>query len=329
MIERSVFTTKAGYLVVSNRTHQALFVPNDFAGINLSGVKTNVLDGTPNTIGSGNPLVTLSAGSKFIINIKPEDSTILYSNALWFGGDHYTPVEGKYKTTLVFPNLTAEQLAAKVDDNFTNVVFELSDGKQYGYIGGNIVLMEDQDQKVEVDTKLGVKSFKINIEGQDGTEIFKVPFDSMEATYKFVAHSFVSTDSLNPTYVPDKSVNWSILSATYDYSDVTISEDGVISGLKPGEIVIRAISTATPEAYDDYTIHVGAIDSMSIACQNGSNSVPLTFGKDENTGEWVADENIVHTIKQGSVNEFVFTNSRERNNRSTNCYIFRKCYFIT
>ena len=299
LLEKSVFVTSNGYLTVTDAGHKALFVPEDLTGINLSGVKLNVLTNTPNAIdSSSNPLINLSADSKFYIN----NPTLIYSNALVFAGDHYTPdAEGNYKTTLVFPNLTAEELAQKVDVNFTNVVFELSDGKQYGYKNGEIVCLEDGSTAGEVTSKLSVSSFSIGIQGIDSEGRYSVALDKAATTYQMVASNFVSSDPINPNYVPDTSVTWSLIDAP---AGVEIDANtGVISGIKAGTIVVKAASVMTPATTAQYEIRVGEVNGAVVSYTFNGASTTVAFDGNNN----YTSETIYHAYGANNVYEFNVT----------------------
>lgn len=303
LVEKTVFATAEGYLVVEDAGHTVLFVPANLDGVKLSGVKVNVLNNKATTpISSENPLITLGDG--YVFNIpKPE---MIFGNALWFDGEHYTPDENdEYTTTLKF-NLSLEEIKAIVDQNFTNVVFELNDGKQYGYIDGAIVCLTD-GTSTEVTSKVGVQSFKIGIEGKTEESAYSVPFDVAKTeTYKMYAYGFVSTDSFNPDNVPDETVTWEIVEDQYTPDNADIDENGVITGVSAGIIRVKAISTVTNTATAEFIINIGAIDGiLGIAYANGNGSNSGTIEFDANTGE--PDEIINHQINNESNNNFTFT----------------------
>lgn len=303
LVEKTVFATAEGYLVVEDAGHTVLFVPANLDGVKLSGVKVNVLNNKATTpISSENPLITLGDG--YVFNIpKPE---MIFGNALWFDGEHYTPDEnGEYTTTLKF-NLSLEEIKAIVDQNFTNVVFELNDGKQYGYIDGAIVCLTD-GTSTEVTSKVGVQSFKIGIEGKTEEGAYSVPFDVAKTeTYKMYAYGFVSTDSFNPDNVPDETVTWEIVEDQYTPDNANINENGVITGISAGTIRVKATSTVTNTATAEFIINIGSIDGiLGIAYANGNGSNSGTIEFDANTGE--PDEIINHQINNESNNNFTFT----------------------
>ena len=303
LVEKTVFATAEGYLVVEDAGHTVLFVPANLDGVKLSGVKVNVLNNKATTpISSENPLITLGDG--YVFNIpKPE---MIFGNALWFDGEHYTPDEnGEYTTTLKF-NLSLEEIKAIVDQNFTNVVFKLNDGKQYGYIDGAIVCLTD-GTSTEVTSKVGVQSFKIGIEGKTEEGAYSVPFDVAKTeAYKMYAYGFVSTDSFNPDNVPDETVTWEIVEDQYTPDNANIDENGVITGVSAGIIRVKAISTVTNTATAEFIINIGSIDGiLGIAYANGNGSNSGTIEFDANTGE--PDEIINHQINNESNNNFTFT----------------------
>ncbi|MBQ7873147.1 MAG: prepilin-type N-terminal cleavage/methylation domain-containing protein [Clostridia bacterium] len=223
LVERTVFTTNVGHLVVdTTKNHDHLFVQKDLVVSNKNNHEITGLDGVT-VIDKTHPLVALQ--SEQVIEISIKDDVTLATHSWWFANPE--------KATLVIKGIAdPATLATRVDIDFTNAKFILDDGKTYTYKNGSI--MDADGNSTPVEGKNKVKDFTVTC---DGVEAGVVAFgNSGNNTYSLYIH-YNKTEAFNLGATGFKGTVSDVnISGTDDVkfekisgsSKLTVTEDGKV-----------------------------------------------------------------------------------------------------
>ena len=199
------------------------------------------------TLGGGNVLANYSGEL-----ILPESVVAVQKNALYFGED----------AAGVFLSVSSEaQIFSAFYADSTDIPIRCG-GDVYTVDGKALYLNGERVPDVTLSYGAPVSSFQIGVRGAEyeGNR-YDVPLDALGDTLEMYAYGFVSDSEFY-----DERVLWSLTSAP---QGTTISENGEIAGLAPGEIAVLAVSASDADVQASFLIRVGAITQESGALFTG------------------------------------------------------------
>ena len=156
-----------------------------------------------------------------------------------------------------------DQVVQGLDIGFTNCEFTFGDDKMIYHLSddGTQILDEANEVVETLETKYPVTDFDIRVVGVDSEDVLSVALDSFTdgiGSYQFEAYNFMSGDK---PFASNTSVTWEIASSTSNGASIT--QDGLLTFTKPGEIVVKATSDENPEITATFTVRIGGVINTS------------------------------------------------------------------
>ncbi len=136
--------------------------------------------------------------------------------------------------------------------------------------------------------------------GVDSEDVLSVALDSFAdgiGSYQFEAYNFMSGDK---PFASNTSVRWEIASLTSNGASIT--QDGLLTFTKPGEIVVKATSDENPEITATFTVRVNSVVSAVVGLQQGETTETVAFDS-----EFTADFTIMSDGKNSPIVTFHIT----------------------
>lgn len=203
-----------------------------------------------------NPVATLSSGT--VVEI-PSSVKEISRNALVFAVVGEDSAQHNEQSIRLHFAAGIDQVVQGLDIGFTNCEFTFGDDKMIYHLSddGTQILNEKDELIATLETKYPVTDFDIRIVGVDSEDVLSVALDSFAdgiGSYQFEAYNFMSGDK---PFASNTSVTWEIASSTSNGASVT--QDGLLTFTKPGEIVVNATSQENAEVSAIYTVRVGGV----------------------------------------------------------------------
>lgn len=214
-----------------------------------SAVKQSVAD-------YDNPVATLSSGT--VVEI-PSSVKEISRNALVFAVSGEDIAQHNEQRIRLHFAAGIDQVVQGLDIGFTNCEFTYGDDKMIYHLSddGTQILNEKDELVATLETKYPVTDFDIRVVGVDSEDVLSVALDSFTdgiGSYQFEAYNFMSGDK---PFASNTSVRWEVASDTS--SSASITQDGLLTFTKPGEIVVKATSQENAEVSAIYTVRVGGV----------------------------------------------------------------------
>lgn len=117
--------------------------------------------------------------------------------------------------------------------------------------------------------------------GVDSEDVLSVALDSFAdgiGSYQFEAVNFMSGDK---PFASNTSVRWEIASLTSNGASIT--QDGLLTFTKPGEIVVKATSQENAEVSAIYTVRVGGVTETDVFWDYPSQNTQIAFDESNNS----------------------------------------------
>ncbi|HIT78129.1 MAG TPA: pilin [Candidatus Limihabitans stercoravium] len=218
-----------------------------------SAVKQSVAD-------YDNPVATLSSGT--VVEI-PSSVKEISRNALVFAVSGEDSAQHNEQSIRLHFAAGIDQVVQGLDIGFTNCEFTFGDDKMIYHLSddGTQILDEANEVVETLESQYPVTDFDIRIVGVDSEDVLSVALDSFTdgiGSYQFEAVNFMSGDK---PFASNTSVRWKVASDTS--SSASITQDGLLTFTKPGEIVVKATSQENAEVSAIYTVRVGGVINTS------------------------------------------------------------------
>lgn len=205
LVNKSIFVGTSGSYVTSATNEKTLIFGTTMSGNKYQGTEKMEAFATPSTV----------------INV-PNNIKFFTTNSLNFATSTYDANAATHTTVLHF-NMALDELAKKVDPNFTNVVFTLSDNKQYACANGQIICLEEGGSSVTVTPKNPLASFDFEIVDEnsdyiynnvvaEGDNVVYIAWDAFATgtTFNLTATKTVGANDDLYGAVSGYSINWSV-----------------------------------------------------------------------------------------------------------------------
>ncbi len=218
-----------------------------------SAVKQSVAD-------YDNPVATLNSGT--VVEI-PSSVKEISNNALMFAVAGEDSAQHNEQRIRLHFAAGIDQVVQGLDIGFTNCEFTFGDDKMIYHLSddGTQILDEANEVVETLETKYPVTDFDIRVVGVDSEDVLSVALDSFTdgiGSYQFEAYNFMSGDK---PFASNTSVTWEIASSTSNGASIT--QDGLLTFTKPGEIVVKATSDENPEITATFTVRIGGVINTS------------------------------------------------------------------
>lgn len=249
LVNKSIFVGTSGSYVTSATNEKTLIFGTTMSGNKYQGTEKMEAFATPSTV----------------INV-PNNIKFFTTNSLNFATSTYDANAATHTTVLHF-NMTLDELAKKVDPNFTNVVFTLSDNKQYACANGQIICLEEGGATATVEPKNPVLSFDFKADETNATnKVYNYLSDEQsnvvyiawdKGTFKLEATKFVGKNDAEFDSISAYNIEWDVHPDSSSYVEVTNKTTGEF----------RFVGSAPDVVNDECIVKIIAKDTFGTAEQ--------------------------------------------------------------